>query len=62
MLKKLEEIDKQGYKWDGVKRLKSKYTPKFVKFKDKNGNRVSANLYHEKAAEYLATAQWGKKR
>lgn len=54
----LEEMDDQGYKWTGLKRMKSKFTPKFCKFKDSNGNRIPAKEYAHKAADYLEKVQW----
>ena len=59
-LDSLEEIDRDGYKWDGLKRFKSKLTPTFCKFKDKQGNRIPADKYAEKAGDYLETKQWAK--
>ena len=57
-LEQLKEIDERGYKWEGIKRLKSTFTPKFCKFKDKNGKRIPEKEYAQKAAEYLAGVQW----
>ena len=37
-LDKLEELDEdKNYKWDGLKQLRKKFTPKNTKFKDKHG-------------------------
>ena len=52
-------MDEQGYKWDGIKTLKKKFTPKNAKFKDKEGNRIPASQFPQKAAEYLGNQQWG---
>ena len=60
MLDQLEEMEGKDYKWDGLKRLKSNYTPKFSKFKDSSGNRIPPKEYVHKAAEYLANVQWEK--
>ena len=60
-LRQLEEIDEQkNYKWDGLKRLRAKFVPKNVKFKDKHGRHMPSSLYAKKAAEYLSTEQWAK--
>jgi len=59
-LEQLEEIDKDGYKWDGLKQLKQKFTPKFTKFIDKDGKRIPPEQYAHKAAEYLENVQWKK--
>ena len=59
-LNQLKEMDERGYKWEGVKRLKSTFTPNFCKFKDKNGRRIPEKQYAQKAAEYLAGVQWKK--
>ena len=58
-LKQLEEQDEKGYKWDGLKVPKKKFTPKFCKFKDKDGRHIPADQYAHKAADYLAEKQWG---
>ena len=52
------EIDELGYKWDGIKSLKKKFTPKFCKFKDKQGKHIPVKEYANKAAEYLQDVQW----
>ena len=62
MKDQLEEIDEQGYKWTGIKKLKGNCKPNFTKFKDRNGQRIPASMYAEKAAEYLANEQWKKQR
>ena len=41
-------------------RMKSTFTPKFCKFKDKNGRRIPASQYASAAADYLADVQWAK--
>ena len=38
-LEQLEEMDEYGHSWTEIKRMKAKYTPKFCKFKDKEGNK-----------------------
>ncbi len=54
------EIDEQGYKWDGRKSVKKKFSPTFCKFKDKTGKHIPYKQYAEKAAEYLKDVQWKK--
>ena len=56
-LDQLKEIDEMGYKWTGIKALKNKFTPKFCKFKDKDGTHIPESQYAEQAAEYLAEVQ-----
>ncbi len=56
----LEEIDELGYKWDGIKLMKNKFSPKYCKFKDKDGKHVPVKEYAERAAEYLRDVQWKK--
>lgn len=57
-LDKLEEMDEQGYKWTELKTMKKTYVPKNCKFKDKEGNKIPAEKFPEKAAEYLSEVQW----
>ena len=59
-LEQLEEIGEHGYRWEGIKRLKSKFSPKTCKFKDKEGDRIPPKMYSSKAAEYLEQVQWEK--
>ena len=58
LLEELEEITNQGYKWDGLKKMRAKFTPNFTKFKDLNGKHVPCKQYAHKAAEYLEKVQW----
>ena len=58
LLEQLETMTSQGYKWDGLKRLRNKFTPAFTKFKDADGNHVPFKNYPQKAAEYLRDVQW----
>ena len=58
LLNELEAINQDGYKWDGLKQVRAKFTPNFTKFKDSAGNHVPYNDYPQKAADYLATTQW----
>ena len=58
LLSQLEEITSQGYKWDGLKRLRAKFTPSFTKFKDSSGKHVPHADYPHKAADYLQNTQW----
>ena len=58
LLNELEAIDQDGYKWDGLKKMRAKFTPNFTKFKDSAGNHVPYSDYPQKAADYLATTQW----
>ena len=60
LLAQLEEIHSSGYRWEGLKRLRAKFTPHFTKFKDSEGNFIPYDLYPEKAAEYLESKQWGR--
>ena len=55
---KLEEIDRDGYKWQGIKKLKQTYLPKHTKYKDIHGLHISEANFPEKAAEYLSQIQW----
>ena len=57
LLSQLEEITSQGYKWDGLKRLRAKFTPSFTRFKDSSGNHVPHTDYPHKA-DYLQHTQW----
>ena len=59
LLRQLEAITSCGYKWDGLKRLRAKFTPSFTKFKDADGNYIPHEDYPHKAAEYLSTIQRG---
>ena len=58
VLEQLETITSQGYKWDGLKRLRNQFTPAFTKFKDADGNHVPFKNYPQKDAEYLHDVQW----
>ena len=58
LLQQLEEITAQGYKWEGLKKLRAEFTPSFTKFKDIDGNHVPFQEYASKAAEYLEKVQW----
>lgn len=58
LLAQLEQITTQGYKWEGLKRLRAKFTPHFTKFKDASGQYIAYKDYPEKAAEYLEQVQW----
>ena len=40
LLEQSEEITAQGYKWDGLKKMRAKFKPSFTKFKDSSGNHV----------------------
>ena len=53
LLEQLETITSQGYKWDGLGRLRNQFTPAFTKFKDADGNHVPFKNYPQKDAEYL---------
>ena len=59
LLDQLEQISSQGYKWDGLKKLRAKFTPSLSKFKDLDGNHVPYKEYPQKAADYLEKVQWG---
>ena len=60
LLAQLEEVTAQGYKWEGLKRLRSKFTPAFTKFKDSDGKHVAVQDYPHKCADYLQRTQWKK--
>ena len=53
----LEEMDAQGYKWHGLKRLRKKYHPKYTRFRNTDGNYIAENRFPSAAADYLATVQ-----
>ena len=57
LLQQLEEITAQGYKWEGLIKLRAKFTPSFTKFKDIDGNHVPFQEYASKAAEHLEKVQ-----
>ena len=48
----LEEINKHGYKWSGIKRLKKKFVPNHTKFRNSQGQYVSEACFPEEASEY----------
>ena len=58
LLAQLEEITLEGYKWDGLKKIRAKFTPSFTKLKDAQGNHVPFKEYPHKAADYLEKVQW----
>ena len=49
-LDQLKEADEKIYKWDGIKRMKSEFAPRFCRFKDKDGKHIPADQDAEKAA------------
>ena len=53
-----EEITTEGYRWEGLKKLRAKFTPSFTKLKDSAGRHVPFKEYPHKAAEYLQNVQW----
>ena len=57
LLSQLEEVTTQRYKWEGLKKLRAKFTPSFTKFKDSSGNHVPDKDYPLKAADYLQNVQ-----
>ena len=59
LLSQLEEITSQGYKWDGLKRLRAKFTPSFTRFKDSSRNHVPHTDCPHKAADYLQHTRSG---
>ena len=59
LLDQLEQISSQGYKWDGLKKLRAKFTPSFSKFKDLDGNHVPYKEYPQKAADYFRKSPMG---
>ena len=58
LLAQLEDITLEGYKWDGLKKIRAKFTPSFTKLKDAHGNHVPFKEYPHKAADYLEEVQW----
>jgi hypothetical protein len=57
----LETIEgKDGYKWDGFKRLRNPFNPKRSKFENKQGQYIDETTFAEEAANYLDTSQWSK--
>ena len=60
IIEELEEVEREGYKWTGLKRLRKTYTPNFTRFKDKHGKLVTEKQYVEHAADYLEHEQWKK--
>ena len=52
MIEQLETMDEQGYRWKGIESLRKKFVPKRL------GNYIPKSRFPEKAAEYLAEAQW----
>ncbi len=66
-LDELKAADEKGYKWDGLKRLKSKFTPRFSKFKDKDCRHVPVDKYAETKTQnilkrYNGPLQWTSPR
>jgi len=41
LLAQLETITSQGYKWEGLKKMRAKFTPHFTKFKDASGTYIA---------------------
>ena len=57
-LQELEAIDRDGYKWDGLKRARKTFQPRRYKFKNKYGEYISEKAFPETAADYFAEVQW----
>ena len=57
----MEEIDGMGYKWDGIKTLKKKFTPTFCKFKDKEGKHTPVKEYAGKKQRNTLETYSGRK-
>ena len=49
-------------KWLGIRQLKQEYQPNPYARKTKEGKHIPQHQRAQRAAEYLATEQWGKKR
>jgi hypothetical protein len=60
ILEELEEVDRDGYKWDGLKKLRKQYTPNYTRYKDKHGKYITEKQYAEHAADYLEHEKWKK--
>ena len=58
LLAQLEEITTEGYRWDGLKKIRAKFTPSFTKLKNSHGRHVPYKEYAHKAADYLEKVQW----
>ena len=57
-LRELEEVDRDGYKWEGLKHMRKTFQLKRTRFKDKDGQIISESQVAEEAAKYLASEQW----
>ena len=60
LLQELEEITRDGYKWDGLKRARKTFQPKRYKFKNKHGELIKEKDFPSTAAEYFAEIQWAQ--
>ena len=56
----LEEIDRDGYKWDGLKKTRKTFQSKREKYRDKDGNLIKEKDFAEAAAKYFAEEQWAQ--
>ena len=59
-LDELEQIDKDGYKWEGLKHMRKTFQPKRTKFRNKQGQPIHEKDFAKAAASYLAEEQWSK--
>ena len=60
LLTQLEELDAQGYKWDGLKAARKTFQPKRTKFKNRNNELIKEADFANEAAKYLAEVQWAQ--
>ena len=52
LLTQLEELDAQGYKWDGLKAARKTFQPKRTKFKNRNNELIKEADFANEAAKY----------
>ena len=57
-IRRLEEADAQGYKWEGLKAARKTFQPRRTKFKNKHGQIIKESDFADEAATYLETVQW----
>ena len=60
LLHELEEITRDGYKWDGLKKARKTVQPKRYKFKNKHGELIKEKDFPSTAAEFFAKVQWAQ--
>ena len=57
LLDELEEVSREGYKWEGLQKTRKTFNPKRLKFRDRAGTFVKEKDFPEAAAEYFAEVQ-----